>query len=315
MPAGADTVMIQENATLHQGEAGAPDQVTFSRAAIPHENVRRAGTDAMAGAHILPTGRVLSPGDISLFASLGLRQVQVFRRPVVGILSTGDELVDIDGPPLRPGQIRNSNAYALAAAVREAGGVPVVHPVVRDSYEEVRQAFSSATGADVLVSCGGMSVGDHDHVKSVIRELSGDTFGFWKVAVKPGKPVGFGHIDGCAVFGLPGNPVSALVTFELFVKPALLRLQGHTRCVPVARRAYARSEVPAGGKRTIYLRASASYDGDSGLWADVSRSQSSGAVTSMANADALVVVPPGAPVVAAGGVVRIIPLSTSIDRE
>jgi len=179
LPEGADTVMIQENA-VREGEL-----VSFIRTPDLGENVRRRGEDIQPGTPVLPAKRLLSAGDISVLATIGRAQVPVVRRPNVSILTTGSELVSLDGPLPTRGQVVNSNAYALAAAVKTAGGIPTILPVVHDNYEATKQAFIDGSKADVLITCGGMSVGDHDFARDVLVELSGEAFGFWKVAIKP----------------------------------------------------------------------------------------------------------------------------------
>jgi molybdopterin molybdotransferase len=309
LPEGADTVMIQENA------ARVEDKVSFVRSAHLGENVRRRGEDIQPGTTVFPARRLLSVGDINVLASLGRSQVPVFRRPRVAILTTGDELVDIDGPAPTRGQIVNSNAYALAAAVKTAGGVPTILPVVRDDYDATKTAFIEGVSSDVLLTCGGMSVGDYDYARDVLRELSGDTFGFWKVALKPGKPLGFGYIGACATFGLPGNPASTWVTFELFVRPALLRLQGHSAVVPVRRSVRVATAIAAGRKRTHYMRVQLSRDDQGILWATPSRTQSSGALSSIANTDAFAVVLPSDVARERGDSIDVLVLSASVDRH
>ena len=309
LPEGADTVMIQENTSI-DGE-----YVTFHRAARHRENVRQQGEDAKAGSTVLSAGRVLSPGDINLLASLGRSRVSVYRRPKVAIISTGDELVEIDGPEPGLGQIINSNVYALAAAVQLAGGVPVITPPVPDNPESIRNAFLSARSADAIVTCGGMSVGDFDYVRDVLRELTSDEYGFWKVAIKPGKPIGFGTLGHCALFGLPGNPASAWVTFILFVRPSLLKMQGHTMVLPLPRRARLAHPLKAGGARQNYLRVAAYRDASGELWVDASRNQSSGALTSIANADGLAIVAPSAPAREEGDSIDVLLLNTRVDRH
>ena len=207
MPEGADAVVRIEDTAEREGI------VDVQIAVAAGANVRHPGEDMCAGETVLTPGRALRPADIGLLASLGTAVVGVHRRPVVVILSTGDELVEL-GQPLAPGQIVNSNAYTLAAAVEEAGGTARVLGIVRDTVEATRGAFLDAFNSDVVLSTGGVSMGTFDLVRATLAEL-GVVEHFWKVAQKPGKPLAFGMHDGVPVFGLPGNPVSSLVCFYL----------------------------------------------------------------------------------------------------
>ncbi|MCB9526921.1 MAG: molybdopterin molybdotransferase MoeA [Myxococcales bacterium] len=310
LPPGADAVIMQEDATRDG------DRVTFTEAPKPGQHVRPAGGDIERGAPLLAPGRVLTPGDLAALAAQGRAQIAAIRRPVVAITSTGDELIDIDaGDPAR-GQIVNGNSLALAAAVEATGAIARILPVIPDDPQATRAALTRAARADVLITTGGVSVGDHDHVGATLRELGGEDFGFWKVRIKPGKPFAFGHIGHCAAFGLPGNPISALVTFEVLVRPALLRLAGHHRVLRRPRPAVLDHPLPPGGGRQEYLRATARRI-DGRLHVDARRSQSSGALTSLAGADALVIVPIAAPARAAGDTVTALLLGPddACDRE
>ncbi len=293
IPPGADSVVMQED-TERDG-----DRVTIRLPARLGRHVRRAGTDVRAGTVVLEPGRVLRPGDIAMLATQGRALANVVRAPVVAIASTGDELVEIDGGEPGPGQIVNGNTISLAAAVRALGGVPRIYPLIRDDREATIDAIRRASRADVLLTSGGVSVGDYDFVRDALVELSGDRFDFWKVAIKPGKPLAFGHVGECACFGLPGNPISAMVTFEVFVRPAMLKMLGHTRVLRPTHRAVLTTPLPAGGRREEYLRASARFE-EGRLHVDPARTQSSGALMSLCGADALVRHPVDAPARAAG---------------
>lgn len=218
VPEGADTVVRVED-THESGE-----MVEIVAPPKSGANVRHPGEDVKMGDEVLRRGRLLRPTDVGLLASIGLATVEVGRRPRVAILSTGDELVDI-GQPLGPGQIVNSNAYTLAAAVDEAGATPTVLGIIRDQPERIRGAFAEACRADVVLSTGGVSVGSFDYVRQILAEL-GYEEQFWRVAQKPGKPLTFGKVGHALVFGLPGNPVSSLVCFYLYVLPALRTMLG-----------------------------------------------------------------------------------------
>ncbi|MBA3499240.1 MAG: molybdopterin molybdotransferase MoeA [Myxococcota bacterium] len=211
MPAGLDTVVMQED-TQHDG-----DRIVLPASRIG-ENVRRAGEDIAVGECVLAAGTRIRPWHIGVLAALGVARVGVARAPRVALLATGDELVEVATQP-KPGQLVNSSAYALAALVAECGGVPISLGIVRDDLAATREALS--TTADVIITTGGVSVGDRDFVREALDELE-----LYKVAMKPGKPFAFGRRGETPVFGLPGNPVSTLVAFELFVRPALLAMQG-----------------------------------------------------------------------------------------
>ncbi len=301
LPPGVDTVILQEDA-VRQG-----DVVRFSEIPRPGQHVRRRGSDIQRGDVVLAAGRVISPGDITASAGQGLGAIWVHRRPTVTIISSGDELIGVDdGPPAR-GQIVNGNCPALAAAVREVGGIPRILPAVGDDAEATLAALEGGATGDVLITTGGVSVGEHDHVGPALCALAGDAFAFWKVGIKPGKPLAFGFIGDCATFGLPGNPVSALVTFEIFVRPALLAMMGHTRVVRRPLEAVCDAPLAAGRRRREYLRARRRYEGGV-LHVTPARTQSSGALSSIAGADALIIVYPGAPAQDAGERVSILPL-------
>lgn len=310
LPPGADAVILQEDAQR------AGDRVTFTEPAHPGQHVRRAGSDTALGDRLLEAGRVLLPGDLAALAAQGRSQIAAIRRPVVAITATGDELIDVDAGEPGPGQIINGNSLALAAAVEAAGGIARILPVIPDDAAATRAALRRAARADALITTGGVSVGEHDHVAEALRALGGDAFGFWKVRIKPGKPFAFGYIGDCAAFGLPGNPISALVTFEVLVRPALLRLAGHQAVRRRPRMAVLAHPLPPGGSRDEYLRATA-HRLDGRLHVDARRSQSSGALSSLAGADALVIVPIDAPACVAGDRVAVLLLGPDdpLDRD
>jgi molybdopterin molybdotransferase len=206
-------------------DANRADEVVVLDPVKPWENVRLRGEDVKRGAPLCSPGDPLTPGRISLLAAVGLSDVKVARQPVVGLLASGTELQE-PGQPLTPGQIYESNRSGLAALVSKAGGVPKAFPLVQDTLAETRTALEAAFDqCDVLVTSGGVSVGEMDFIKSAFERLGGELL-FWKVAIRPGRPFVFGRCRGKFLFGLPGNPVSAYVTFLLLVRPALRRWQG-----------------------------------------------------------------------------------------
>ncbi len=290
MPAGADAVVMQED-TDHG--AGVHGRVTVRVAVPPGAHVRHRGEDLARGARGLAAGTALGPGELGLLAALGHARVTVHRAPRVAILSTGDELVDVDETP-GDGQIVSSNAFALAAQAAELGSDAVVLPIARDDRDEIAARMREALSFDAVLSSGGVSVGDHDHVKGAMTAV-GLEVAFWKVAMKPGKPVAFGVLAGPdgprPFFGLPGNPVSSMVSFELFARPALRRMMGHAladdRPRVTVRLAAAIGKAPG---RASYVRARLERDGDA-IVATPNPRQSSGALTSMVGVDALLELP------------------------
>ncbi len=230
LPAGADAVVMQEDARVESGGAG---EVLMLAPVAAGENVRLRGEDVKEGSTLAETGQLLTVGRISLLAAAGLTRVRTGRQPVVGLLATGSELRE-PGQPLAPGQIYESNRLALAALVKRAGAVSTILPLVADELAATRDTLAGAfEHCDAVVTSGGVSVGELDFVKGAFEQTGGD-LQFWKVAMKPGRPFAFGRRRGKLLFGLPGNPVSALVTFLLLVRPALLRWQGATNVSPSA---------------------------------------------------------------------------------
>jgi molybdopterin molybdotransferase len=305
LPPGADAVVLQEDTEVLDAPGDAP-RVRFRVAVTAGENVRHRASDVASGQLLSSPGHALRPADLNLLLAQGVLAAALHRRPTVALLSSGDELIEPGaGPPSR-GQVVNGNAWALAAAVREAGGVPRVLPRVADDREATARAVDEALAADVLVTTGGVSVGDHDHMGPTLAARCAETLGFWKVALKPGKPLLYGRVGERHVFGLPGNPVSALVTFELFVRPLLLRLLGHGRVLRRPTPARVVHTLPETGRRAEYLRARLEHDASGSPTVDARRTQSSGALTSLVGADALIVRPPGAPAAEAGASVPVL---------
>ena len=281
LPDGADTVVPVEDTEAHGNE------ITFLEDAEAGQHIRRRGEEVRSGTIVVPQGSRLRPAEIGMAATVGCAQVLAHPKPRVAIVSTGDELVE-PGTPLQRGQIYNSNAYALAAQVEEAGGIVAQRLHARDTPEALRAAFDQCAGADVLITSGGVSVGDFDYVKAVFAERG--TVDFWRVAIRPGKPLAFGQWDSTLFFGLPGNPVSSMVTFELFVRPALRKLAGQpqlTRPEVTARLAEEVSHTP--GRRS-YQRAVVTQE-SGGYSARTTGAQGSGMLRSMVLANALLILP------------------------
>jgi molybdopterin molybdotransferase len=286
IPTGADTVVRVEDTEESDGV------VVVRKAPARGANIRDAGEDVRPGQVVVAAGAVLGPADLGALASVGRATVNVFQRPRVAIVATGSELVEVDEEP-SAGQVVNSNAYALAAAVTDAGGEGVVLPIVRDRPEEIRARLAEALRADVVLTSGGVSVGDLDFVKQLLDE-SGVERLFWGVAQKPGKPLTVGRLGHRLVFGLPGNPVSALVCFYVYVRPSLRRLQGHRRLhLPVVQARLAAPQRKASGL-TEFVRVRLAA-GPAGFVATPVASQSSGVLTSLAGGAGLLVGPASEP--------------------
>lgn len=292
LPEGADAVVPVEetDGTWDAGQkAPLPPAVSVFRGVRAGANVRPVGEDIQAGQAVIEAGTVLRPAEIGVLASLGQAQVTVIRQPRVAILATGDELVDAD-EPLTPGKIRNSNSYVLAALVAEHGGLPIPIPAARDTLDDTRRRFHEALShePDLILTSAGVSVGAHDVVRTVLEELG--RVHLWRVNLRPGKPLAFGRLRGVPFFGLPGNPVSTMVTFDVLVRPALLRLAGRPDTLPIVEAALG-EDVRSDGRRT-YLRVKLRREG--GAWIATSTgTQSSGAQMSMVLADGLLILPEG----------------------
>jgi molybdopterin molybdotransferase len=302
VPEGADSVIPQEDVSKDGGA------IVVSRPVKTGDFIRPQGEDMRAGDGVLERGRLLGPAEIGLLAALGRSQVRVLRRPRVGVLSTGDEIVDLGGHP-GPGQILNSNTYSLMAQIDEAGGDPVSLGVAPDRQDEIETRLRWGLDCDLVISSAGVSVGEHDFVKAALERLGAEQH-LWLVDMRPGKPIAFATIPSAGkrallVFALPGNPVSAMVTFELFVRPALLRLGGHARLQRPVVRARAEAPIANPGRRRGYLRVTLSVGEDSGYRARLTGDQSSGILRSMVAADGLAVVP-GDTTVEAGAIVPVI---------
>jgi molybdopterin molybdotransferase len=299
VPDGADAVVPVENTDFDSRAAGthAPEVVAIQRAVNVGENVRRRGTDLHAGDQVLEAGRQLRPQDLGLLAMLGISSVSVYHRPRVALLSSGDELVDPDAP-LEKGKIRDSNSYTLAALIESAGAQTLRLGVARDNYESVHHLFERAVylRVDLILSSAGVSVGAFDFVKQVIEESG--KMDFWRVNMRPGKPVAFGEYKAIPVIGLPGNPVSAFVGFEVFVRPAIQKLGGLIRARRQVLRVRCEDEIESDGRES-YLRAEVREE-DGMLIARLTGHQGSGNLHSLVQANALLIIPAGVKCVPAG---------------
>ena len=304
MPPGTDTVVMQEHVQIEA------DCVWVDARHRPGQNVRQAGEDIRAGDAVLQPGRRLTPADLGIIASLGQGEVNVYRRPRVSFFSTGDELRSL-GEPLRAGDVYDSNRYTLFGmlsrldvSIRDLG-------VVADDAAALRAAFRDAAAtSDLVITSGGVSVGEADFIKDVLDEL-GD-MAFWKIAMKPGRPLTFGRIGDARFFGLPGNPVAVMVTFYQFVQPALLRLMGCPDVAPLRLRARCEDALRKRAGRTEFLRGVLTGDGSGGLSVRRTGQQGSGILRSMSLANCFIVLPEENDGVAPGDEVMVEPFAGMI---
>ncbi len=299
LPHGADTVIRVEDTEEYDG------RVWIKRQERPGTHIRDRGEDIHRGQKVLERGRVLGSADIGLLASVGRSFVLVRQRPRVAILSTGNELVEVD-EALQPGQIVNSNAYTLAAAVQEVGGLPILLPIARDTLAEIRAALHEAVRHDVVLSTGGVSVGDFDFVKQAMDELHIRRL-FWQVAQKPGKPLTFGLLQERPYWGLPGNPVSALVCFYLYVRPALARMMGREKLfLPVVAATMGEDITKAKGLTEFVRCRVVSSNGHHQVFS--TGNQSSGVLSSLSLGKGLIIGPPELPLLPKGMQVNVLVL-------
>jgi len=297
LPPGADAVIMIEHTALEG------NTVSLQRPVAPGENVVPQGAEAHKGDVLLKRGTKLTPAALAVAASAGKSEMRVFARPKIAILSTGDELVEVNQQPA-PTQIRNSNSYSLAAQITEAGGDAVILPIAPDETSRLRQLIEEGLGSDLLLLSGGVSMGTHDLVEPVLRELQAEFF-FTGAKIQPGKPVVFGQARGKYFFGLPGNPVSTLVTFQLFAKPMVQVLAGATPQPLRFLQARLRSDITVKPGLTRFLPATLS--GEFGRTeVEVVKWQGSGDVVSAAKADCYIVIPPTAEKYSRGAVVDVL---------
>ena len=309
LPEGCDSVIRQEDTD------GGAQTVTVRKDRDIGVNIRNAGEDIRRGATVIARGTALEPAHLGVLASLAVAHPLVFRRPRVAILGSGDEVVDVDQTEdiLAGRKIASSNTHTLVALVRQAGGEPVNLGIARDTPDSLRQHLAAARDCDLLVTTAGISVGEHDYIRSVLHEL-GAQQRFWKLRMRPGAPVGFGVLGEIPWIGLPGNPVSTMVTFELFVRPAIRKMMGHQ--LPFRRSVPVRAAEPITLKPRLqhFLRAVVTA-GPDGQEARLTGPQGSGILTSMVLANALLVIPEGQLETAVGATVQALVFHDSIHQE
>ena len=304
LPEGVDTVIRLEDTD------GGLDRVAIRNDRDARRNVRHRGEDITTGALVLDRGHPLGAAQIGVLASVGASSVDVYRQPRVAFFGSGDEIVDLDrfSEALDGKKIVTSNSYTLNALLRLNGGIPVNLGVARDDPADIRARIDRAAGCDLLITSAGISAGEFDYLRPVLAEL-GVTLNVWRVRMRPGAPLGFGWLGKMPWIGLPGNPVSTMVTFELFVRPVIRRMLGHTRLfrrpIPVT----LEEPVKIGAALTHFLRAIVSVKPDGSLSARLTGPQGSGILTSMSLANALLIVPEERPRIEAGEIVNAILLS------
>lgn len=304
IPNGADTVVRVEDTD------GGTERVSIRNARDARKNIRPRGEDFQKGAVVIGRGSPLAAAQLGVLASLGYGVVDVHRRPVVAIAGSGDELVDLDrfDEVVAGKKIVASNQYTLDALVRQAGGIPRHLGNAADTPESLRAVLEGARGCDLLVTSAGASVGEFDYTRQVLESL-GAELRFWRVRMRPGAPLGFGTLEGMPWIGLPGNPVSAMVTFELFARPVIRRMLGHTRLFRRPVPAVLEEPVSIGARLMHFLRAVTRVREDGVLTARLTGPQGSGILTSMSQANALLVVPEDRSRVEAGERLSVLPLS------
>jgi molybdopterin molybdotransferase len=301
LPKGTDAIVIQEDT------AASGTDITVKEGVQPGRYVRPAGLDFKAGEVGLPAGRVIDARDIGFAAAMNNPWLKVVRKPRIAIISTGDEVV-LPGDPIGPNQIVSSNGPSLAAFVAASGGEPISLGVVPDQVAALQTMVDGARGADLVVTTGGASVGDHDLVRSALAER-GLVLDFWQIAMRPGKPLIFGKIGGTPLLGLPGNPVSTLVCALVFLRPAIRRMLGLADTAQGRATARLGRDLEANDRREDYLRATLTADAGGALVATPFQKQDSSMLSLLAKADCLVVRKPHAPAAKAGESVEIIPLN------
>jgi molybdopterin molybdotransferase len=291
VPKGADTIIPVEESKKEDGFT------LIFKAAVLGENIRKSGEDVKQGDRVIFKGDTIRPAEVGMLASVGRSFVNVFQRPLVAILCTGDELVDVDGD-VDEVKIVSSNSYTLGAQVKECGAIHLQLGIAKDRKEEIAEKLRQGIRADVLISSAGVSVGDYDFVKDVLKDL-GMEMVFWKVAMRPGQPLAFGTIGGKPVFGLPGNPVSSMISFEQFVRPSLLKMMGHRQLFRPVIEAILKEEIRKMTGRRYFIRGTVSFEKNQ-YFVTTTGVQGSGILRSMVRANGLIVIPEDQEMVRAG---------------
>ena len=252
------------------------------------QDIRPAGEDVREGELVISQGNVIRPAEIGMLAALGRSFISVYQRPLIAVVATGDELVDIDENP-SSWQIISSNSYSIAGQIIDCGAIPIQIGIAKDKRDDLVAKFKAALRADIIVSSGGVSVGDYDLVKDVMKEV-GNQMTFWQVAMRPGKPLAFGSMNGIPVFGLPGNPVSSMVSFEQFVRPSILKMMGHKNLFRRIVRAILKDDITKKKGTRHFIRAYVNYE-NGRYFAATTGEQGSGMLRSMVMANGMIVLP------------------------
>jgi molybdopterin molybdotransferase len=305
VPEGADAVVPLELTRAEGSRVAILDEAKVG------QEIRRAGEDVQPGEKVLSRGDLIRPAEAGMLAALGRSSVSVHRRPLVAIIATGDELCEL-GEPLSPWKIVSSNSYSLAALVLDCGAVPLQLGIAKDRKEDLAAKFQTAQKADLIVSSGGVSVGDYDLVREVMQE-EGNRLCFWRVAMKPGRAMAFGAIGNVPMVGLPGNPVSAMVCFEQFVRPAILKMTGHTHLFRGTVQARLNEDLSKPPGLRFFVRARIQRERD-GYTVVTTGNQGSGVLKSMVRANGLIVLPEETTKVSAGDRVTVQLLDDSLSR-
>ncbi|HVF40459.1 MAG TPA: gephyrin-like molybdotransferase Glp [Gemmatimonadaceae bacterium] len=303
VPSGADSVIRREDSD--EGR----ETVTFSNLRDIRKNIRRAGEDFTEGDLLFAAGESLGAAHIGVLASAGVREVEAHRVPRVAIISSGNELVDLDdfSPDLASRKIVSSNSLTLAALVRDAGGEPVYLGIARDDPQSLRRLLEKASDCDLIITSAGISVGDQDHVRAVIGDLGGELV-FWKVRMRPGAPLAFGTLGQVPWLGLSGNPVSAIVSFEVFVRPVIRRMLGFSKLFRETVKARVTDRIHLGAPLMHFLRSVVTREADGVYTAVLAGSQSSSVLTALARANALLILPADNMDIGVGEMCRALPL-------
>jgi len=307
LPPGTDSIVRFEDTNEHMQSGQHLARIGVFCKVPPGHDVRRAGEDIARGQLVLNRGTTVRPQEVGVLASIGKAKARVIRRPVVAVLATGDELVEVE-QPLPEGKIYNSNSFSIAAQVLRYGGIPRSLGITPDRIESIVDKVKEALDADMLITSGGVSLGDYDLVKDVLAEQG--EISFWTVRMKPGKPLAFGAIQGVPHLGLPGNPVSSMVTFELFARPAILKMMGKTNLSKPSVWAVLENSAENTDGRRVFARAIVRKEDDRYL-ARLTGPQGSGILTSLARANGLAIVPEDVERLNAGDAVQVLMLDWS----
>ena len=305
VPDGADAVVRVEDTAKQERK------VKIFAEAEEGQDIRFAGEDIKDGELVIPRGHIIRPAETGMLASLGRSSISAYQRAVVAVVATGDELVDIDEHP-SPWQIVSSNSYSLAAQIIDCGGIPLQIGIAKDTREDLVSKFKAALRADIIVSFGGVSVGDYDLVKDVMKEV-GNKMQFWRVAMRPGRPLAFGSMGGVPLFGLPGNPVSSMIAFEQFVRPSILKMMGHKNLFRRTVKATVREDIIKKKGARHFIRARVDYK-NGNYTVTSTGNQGSGILKSMVRANGLIILPENTTSVKKGEEVAVQLLDASLNK-